>query len=77
MPVCFTDSQLDALFELARPLSPQCRVAFMENLARELSGRVDVGDGELNRLAREVIRANHLFTAPDDMGSGRWSRWRR
>jgi hypothetical protein len=77
VPISFTDSQLDELFRLARPLQPQCRIAFMEILADKLRDRVDVGDGELNRIAREVIKANHLFQAPDDMGSGRWSRWRR
>jgi hypothetical protein len=77
MPVRFTDDQLTELMRLSRPLSPGCRTTFMEILADKLRDRVDVGDGELNRLAREVIKANHLFEAPSDMGSGRWSRWRR
>jgi hypothetical protein len=77
MPVRFTDDQLTQIFRFTAPLQPACRDAFLRILAHELRGRVDVGDGELNRVAREVIKANHLFEAPSDMGSGRWSRWRR
>jgi hypothetical protein len=73
----FTDDQLTEIFRLTAPLQPACRDVFLRILAHELRGRVDVGDGELNRLAREVIKTHDLFTAPDDMGSGRWSRWRR
>jgi hypothetical protein len=77
VPICFTDSQLDEIFRLTKPLTPPCRDQFLQILAYELRGRTDIGDGELNRLAREVIKANHLFEAPSDLGSGRWSRWRR
>jgi hypothetical protein len=34
-------------------------------LAYELRGRCEVGDGELHRIARTIIRDNHLFDAPD------------
>jgi hypothetical protein len=64
-PIRLTDSQLDELMRLSAPLQPHCRDAFLRILAHELRGRADVGDGELFRTAREVIRANRLFDAPD------------
>jgi hypothetical protein len=69
-----SDEQLTELMRLSRPLQPQCRIAFMEILSRTLSGRTDIGDGELYRVAREVICNNHLFEAPDF--GGRWSKHR-
>lgn len=75
MLIHFTDAQLTAIFHLTKPLQPACRDAFLQILARELQGRADVGDGELFRVAREIIRSNHLFEAPD-LGSGRWCKYR-
>jgi len=64
MPLCLSDSQLSEIFRLTAPLSPACRDRFLQILAAELGDRSDVGDGELYRIARQVIRDNHLFDAP-------------
>ena len=60
-----TDQQLDEIFLLARPLSPGCRDMFLQFLALELRGRVDIGSGELHRIAAQIIHDRHLFTAPE------------
>jgi hypothetical protein len=65
MPVRFSDGQLDAIFKLTQPLAPACRDAFLRILAHELRDRVDVGDGELHRVARQIIADNSLFDDPD------------
>jgi hypothetical protein len=75
MPVRFTDAQLTTIFQLTKPLSPPCRDAFLQILAHELRDRIDIGDGELYRTARDIIRANHLVDYPDP-GSGRWCKYR-
>ena len=74
MPIHFSDSQLDEIFRLTKPLQPPCRDTFLQILADKLNGRVDVGDGELFRTARQIIRDNHLFEAPD-LGSGHWKKY--
>jgi hypothetical protein len=45
-----------------------CRI-----LAHELRDKRDVGDGELHRIASEVIRANRLFDAPLSTESGKYA----
>jgi hypothetical protein len=69
-PIRLSDDQLATLMHLAQPLQPQCREAFLHILARELQGRADVGDGELHRVAREVIRSNSLFDPPEFTNNG-------
>jgi hypothetical protein len=64
-PIRLSDVQLGIVMRLAQPLSPMARDAFLRILAHELRDRADVGDGELFRCARRVIRDNHLFAAPD------------
>ena len=59
---------------LSEPLTPHCRDALLRILAHELRGRRDVGDGELHRIARTIIRDNRLFDAPDLTRIGRWGR---
>src|SRR5262249_41949137 len=59
-----SDSQLDAVMRLCRPLAPPCRDVLLRILAHELRGRRDVGDGELHRLARRIITDNNLFDPP-------------
>jgi hypothetical protein len=73
-PLRLSDEQLTELMRLSRPLQPQCRDAFLRILAHELRDRADVGDGELFRVAREIIRSNHLFEAPN-LGSGHWHKY--
>jgi hypothetical protein len=64
MPLCLSDSQLDEIFRLTKPLAPAYRDSFLQLLAVELRDRSDVGDGELYRIARQIIRDHHLFDAP-------------
>lgn len=74
MPIHFSDDQLSEIFRLTKPLAPACRNTFLQLLAAELQGRTEVGDGELYRLARDIIKTNHLFEAPsayDTSGTGR------
>jgi hypothetical protein len=78
-PIRLTDDQLTELMRLAQPLAPQCRDIFLRILAHELRGKRDVGDGELHRIASEVIRTNRLFDPPE-LDSGRMprvSKWDR
>jgi hypothetical protein len=55
---------------LCQPLALQCRDALLRILAHELRGRRDVGDGELHRLARTIIKDNRLFDPPLDTEKG-------
>jgi hypothetical protein len=50
---------------LCQPLALHCRDALLRILAYELRGRRDVGDGELHRIARTIIKDNSLFDPPD------------
>ena len=74
MPIHFTDDQLTEIFRLTTPLAPVCRDEFLQLLAQAFQDRSDVGDGELFRTARDIIKTNHLFEAPsayDTGGTGR------
>jgi hypothetical protein len=63
---------------LAQPLAPPCRAALLRILAHQLRGRRDVGDGELHRIARMIIKDNRLFDPPDlDGRMPRVSKWER
>jgi hypothetical protein len=59
-----SDAQLSDVMRLATPLALHCRDALLRILAYQLRGRRDVGDGELHRIAREIISTNHLFDPP-------------
>jgi hypothetical protein len=60
-----SDTQLDEIMRLCQPLALHCRDALLRILAHELRGRRDVGDGELHRIARTIIKGNRLFDAPN------------
>ena len=64
---------------LCRPLDLPCRDVLLRILAHELRGRHDVGDGELHRIARTIIKDNRLFDPPDlaDGRMPRVSKWDR
>jgi hypothetical protein len=66
-----SDTQLDEIMRLCQPLALHCRDALLRILAHELRGRRDVGDGELHRLARTIIRDNRLFDPPAEYPDGR------
>ena len=51
-----SDAQLATIMRLAEPLMPSCRDALLRILAHELRGRHDVGDGEVHRIVRTIIR---------------------
>ena len=74
-PLALSDAQLAAVMRLSEPLAPACRDALLRILAHELRGQHDVGDGELHRIVRTIIRDNRLFDAPDlGRGIGKWAR---
>ena len=64
-PLALTDDQLGHLLLLARPLAPPCRDVLLRILAHQFRGRTDIGDGELFRTAREIIRDHRLFDATE------------
>jgi hypothetical protein len=73
-----SDDQLTELMRLCRPLALPCRDALLRILAHELRGRREVGDGELHRIARTIIKDNRLFDPPDlDGRMPRVSKWER
>jgi hypothetical protein len=73
-----TDDQLTEVMRLCQPLALRCRDALLRILAHELRGRRDVGDGELHRIARTIIKDNCLFDPPDlDGRMPRGSKWER
>jgi hypothetical protein len=51
-----TDQQLALLRELAAPLAPSQRAAFLQEVARRLHG-VELGDGAVAQAAREAQAA--------------------
>jgi hypothetical protein len=52
-PIHFSDHQLALLHELAVPLAPSQRSAFLQEVARRLHG-VELGDGAVAQAAREA-----------------------
>jgi hypothetical protein len=70
-----SDDQLSEVMRLCRPLAPRCRDALLRILAHELRGRRDVGDGELHRIARTIIKDNRLFDPPlESQHGGKYAR---
>jgi hypothetical protein len=63
-PLHLSDTQLTELLQLSAPLRPNDRHALFVALAEALAGRTDIGDGELFRAVKEIIRAHRLFDAP-------------
>jgi hypothetical protein len=53
VPLHFTDRQMRLLRELAAPLAPSQRSAFLQEVARRLHG-VELGDGAVAQAAREA-----------------------
>jgi len=53
----FTDQQIALLRELAAPLAPSQRSAFLEDVARRLNGVEPLGDGTVAHAAREAQAA--------------------
>jgi hypothetical protein len=62
-PIALTDSQLDAVFEAARPLAVHDRDPFLQEVAGLLQGITDIGDGDVARAIRAVQRKH--FDPPE------------
>jgi hypothetical protein len=71
MPLVLSDSQIDHIALVARPLRPTERTAFMAALFQDLIMRRDeVGDGELGRVLRDLQRKH---SKPPDVSLDRHS----
>jgi hypothetical protein len=62
-PLALTDEQLDQIMRCAAPLHPRVRRVFVEHVAYALRGKT-IGDGEVFRACREVLRDSGLFAPP-------------
>jgi hypothetical protein len=69
-PIALTDAELALVNDVARPLRPQDRDAFMRALADELSRHPSIGPGLVHRIARDLQRT--FFTPPNLNGVGRY-----
>ena len=77
LPLHFSDDQLTQIFRATAPLSPAQRVAFLEDVARELQAnhRGALGDGVIYRVVREIQRRHFDPPAIDGVGaSQKWDR---
>jgi hypothetical protein len=75
VPLSFSDDQLDQIFRAAQPLTPNERVAFLEDLASTLRAAPHRGNGELYRVIREVQRRH--WDPPNFSGAGAPLKWAR
>jgi hypothetical protein len=62
------------LFQLSAPLSPSDRSQFLARVAHRLRGRDDVGDGLVNRIAREVVTEFRRAVGEPPRVKARWQR---
>jgi len=76
-PLSFSDDQLTQIFRAAAPLTPDQRLAFLEDLTRELQANHggSLGDGLVYRTVREVQRRH--FDPPSIDGVGASQKWDR
>jgi hypothetical protein len=65
-PVSLSDTQLSSVMRAANPLTPQARVAFLQEVAVALAAVPDIGDGQLHQLLA-MIQKRH-FDPPIDSG---------
>jgi hypothetical protein len=63
-PIALSDAQVTTIMQLSRPLLPDQRIAFVELLTAKLNGQHEIGDGELHRLCRDLIKEHRLFDPP-------------
>jgi hypothetical protein len=65
MSIALSDTQVDHILLVSRPLAPTERAAFMARLFEDLlNRREEVGDGELGRMLRDLQR--RYFQPPSD-----------
>jgi hypothetical protein len=67
-PLALTDSEYDAVMKACAPLQPHQRSGFLEELAAELRGLPELGDGRIYRAIAKIQRRH--FDAPDLRISG-------
>jgi hypothetical protein len=58
-PIALSDEQLLAISAAARPLTPDARAAFFEEVAQEISRHPVLGDGLLYRTIMQVQRRHY------------------
>jgi hypothetical protein len=69
MPLALTDSEMQIVLSIGSPIDPSARSAYLEDVAKELNGLVEIGDGAIARIAREVQRR---YWTPPDLSASRW-----
>ena len=76
IPLSFSDEQLTQIFRATAPLTPDQRLAFLEDLASSLrQASRPLGDGLVYRTVREVQR--RYFDPPSIDGVGASQKWDR
>jgi hypothetical protein len=71
--IVLTDAQTAAITNLARPLQPHERAAFLAQLLEDLLMRREApGDGELGRLLRDLQRRYFQPPTIDERETPRW-----
>ena len=76
IPLSFSDEQLTQIFRATAPLTPDQRLAFLEDLANSLrQASHPLGDGLVYRTVREVQRRH--FDPPAIDGVGAPQKWER
>ena len=53
-PLSLTDESMSMLMRLSEPLPPVDRSKFLADVAHELKGCAEIGDGLVGRVGREV-----------------------
>jgi len=71
MPLSFSDDELMAVMEAARPIDPRCRDQFLRDVAAELAKYELLGPGIVGRVVAKVQRA-HL--SPPSLRVGKYNR---
>jgi hypothetical protein len=68
-PLALSDSELAAVFNAARPIPVERRDAFLQQVAAQRRGCVEVGPGTVHRAIEQAQRAH--FDPPDLSGGSR------
>ena len=70
-PIHLSDSELDAVFAAARPLSVDVRDPFLRAVAHELQGCSVIGPGVVHQVCREQQRIFMNGAWPDSVAGAR------
>jgi hypothetical protein len=63
-PLSLSDQSIALLLDLAKPLHPDQRSAFLESVAARLRDEPVLGDGIVSRIAKDLQR---LYLKPPDL----------